>query len=134
MGALLLTVCMSQLRGYLAGSQRESVAGPLSAIEKLEVVKWTRVSNKWCALRMQMGYNGNKAVVICSINGTLASSQDGSVNIQGCASGYVCAPLSAAEVQAQSRFVPAMAGMAGVQPLLHYLSHMLCPLRNIAWE
>jgi hypothetical protein len=72
---------------------------------------------------VQMGNNGNKAVVLCSTNGTVGGSADGSVSLQACGGGYACAPLSAAEVQANSRFEPAMASMTGVYRCASSHSH-----------
>ena len=88
------------------------------------------------AARAQVGSNGNKAVVLCSTNGTVTASSD--VSLQACGTGYACAPLSPAEIQANSRFDPAMASMAGVrafaQPMLEAIHAPARPSWARAWQ
>ena len=60
-----------------------------------------------------MGMNGNKRVVLCSINGTVTSGADGSPALQACGGGYVCAPLSRSEIAAAASFDASLASTAG---------------------
>ena len=61
---------------------------------------------------MQLGASGTE-VVLCSINGTVAMPTDTTDGLQSCAKGYVCAPLSRGEIEANSRFDSKMMPLLG---------------------
>jgi len=66
-----------------------------------------------------MGGNAQRQVVLCSVNGTGAGAQ------KNCGPGYVCAPLSRADLDAQAAFdsssltnKPSLAGAPLIPPNL----------------
>lgn len=78
---------------------------------------------------MQIGANAQKQVVLCSVNGTGGGSQ------KNCGPGFVCAPLSRADLDAQASFntnsITPTPSLAGAPP--HHSQHInpcgnsLCP-------